>query len=42
LTVYVPKVPMPPCTAALFSSGVPCKRFFAANFGTSARTIFEE
>src|SRR5262245_42507539 len=32
---------MEPCTTALFSSGVPCTRFLAANFGTSARTIIE-
>ena len=41
-TVYVPSYRCPPCTAALFSSAVPCTRFFDANFGTSDRTMMDE
>ena len=42
LTSLVPKVAMLPCTTALFSSGVPCTRLFAANFGMSERIMIEE
>jgi len=36
LIVYLPKVAMPPCTAALFSSAVPDVRLLDANLETSA------
>src|SRR5437762_12336384 len=38
-TSYVPKYAMLPCTAALFSSGVPVVRVLEANFGMSTRVM---